>query len=192
MYNQGRRADAARLRYPRKHPPFVALYPQARRPNPCPHSTHKISARSDTGSFRRPAAREDDSRAVVDHIVESNLFGHPSHGVMRYAEYLRALRDGRFKPRATPRIVSDHPCTAVVDANGALGQIGANFATRLAIEKARTQGMAAVGLRNTSHIGRVGRLSPGDRQRGPDRIHFRQRGSAGLSDRPLRRNRRAP
>lgn len=106
--------------------------------------------------FRTAGCREDDSRAVVDHIVESNLFGHPSHGVMRYAEYLRALRDGRFKPRATPRIVSDHPCTAVVDANGALGQIGANFATRLAIEKARTQGMAAVGLRNTSHIGRVG------------------------------------
>ncbi len=106
--------------------------------------------------FQTAGCREDDSRAVVDHIVESNLFGHPSHGVMRYAEYLRALRDGRFKPRATPRIVSDHPCTAVVDANGALGQIGANFATRLAIEKARTQGMAAVGLRNTSHIGRVG------------------------------------
>ena len=106
--------------------------------------------------FQTAGCREDDSRAVVDHIVESNLFGHPSHGVMRYAEYLRALREGRFKPRAVPRTVSDHPCTAVVDANGALGQIGANFATRLAIDKARTQGMAAVGLRNTSHIGRVG------------------------------------
>lgn len=106
--------------------------------------------------FQTAGCREDDSCAVVNHIVESNLFGHDSHGVMRYAEYLRALREGRFKPQATPEIVSDHPCTAVVDANGALGQIGANFATRLAIEKARSQGMAAVGLRNTSHIGRVG------------------------------------
>lgn len=106
--------------------------------------------------FQTAGCREEDSRAVVDHIVESNLFGHPSHGVMRYAEYLRALRERRFKPQATPRIVSDHPCTAVVDANGALGQVGANVATRLAIDKARAQGMAAVGLRNTSHIGRVG------------------------------------
>ncbi len=106
--------------------------------------------------FQTAGCREEDSRAVVDHIVESNLFGHDSHGVMRYAEYLRALREGRFKPQATPVVVTDHPCTAVVDANGALGQIGANFATRLAIDKARRQGMAAVGLRNTSHIGRIG------------------------------------
>lgn len=106
--------------------------------------------------FQTAGCREEDSRAVVDHIVESNLFGHDSHGVMRYAEYLRALREGRFQPQATPEVITEHPCTAVVDAKGALGQIGANFATRLAIKKARAQGMAAVALRNTSHIGRVG------------------------------------
>ena len=86
--------------------------------------------------FQTAGCRDEDSRAVVDHIVESNLFGHDSHGVMRYAEYLRALKEGRFKPQATPEIVTDRPCTAVVDANGALGQIGANFATRLAVDKA--------------------------------------------------------
>ncbi len=106
--------------------------------------------------FEKAGCQKEDSRAVVDHIVESNLFGHDSHGVMRYAEYLRALREGRFQPQATPEVVTDHPCTAVVDANGALGQIGANFATRLAVKKARVQGVATVALRNTSHIGRVG------------------------------------
>ena len=97
-----------------------------------------------------------DARTVVDHLVESNLFGHDSHGVIRYPEYMRAIREGRYQARADPEVVQDTPCTAVVDARGALGQIGAHFATELAIEKAQKQGVASVSLRNTCHIGRVG------------------------------------
>ncbi len=96
------------------------------------------------------------SRTVVDHLVESNLFGQDSHGVIRYAEYMEAIRQGRFQARAEPEVVRDTPCTAVVDAHGALGQVGASFATTLAIDKARQQGVATVTLRNTGHIGRAG------------------------------------
>lgn len=99
---------------------------------------------------------EEDARAVVDHLVESNLFGHDSHGAIRFYEYARAVREGRFNPRSKPKVVSDHPAAAVVDAGGAMGQVGATFATELAIEKAKTCGVATVGLRNTSHIGRAG------------------------------------
>ncbi len=97
-----------------------------------------------------------DAGTVVDHLVESNLFGHDSHGVIRFPEYVTAIREGRYQARANPEVVRDTPCTAVVDAHGALGQIGARFATELAIEKARRQGVATVSLRNTCHIGRVG------------------------------------
>ena len=93
---------------------------------------------------------------MTDHLVESNLFGHDSHGAMRYYEYARALRDGRFQARATPVVVRENPCTAVVDGQGALGQIGATFAMNLAIDKARTYGTSTVVLRNTSHVGRAG------------------------------------
>ena len=99
---------------------------------------------------------EEDSRAVVDHLVESNLFGHDSHGAIRFYEYAAAIREGRFKPSAQPEVVRDHPTVAVVDAGGAMGQVGATFATRLAIEKAKQYGVGTVALRNTSHIGRVG------------------------------------
>lgn len=106
--------------------------------------------------FEAAGCSPDDARAVVDHLVESSLFGLDSHGSIRYYEYVQAIRDGRFNPKATPTIVQEHPCTAVVDAGSALGQVGATFATRLAIDKAREYGVASVGLRNTSHIGRVG------------------------------------
>ncbi len=106
--------------------------------------------------FEASGCTVDDARAVVDHLVESNLFGHDSHGAIRYYEYTRAIREGRFQPRATPEIVREKPSTAVVDAGGALGQVGATFAMNLAIEKARQHGLATVTLRNTSHVGRAG------------------------------------
>jgi hydroxycarboxylate dehydrogenase B len=106
--------------------------------------------------FEAAGCTPEDTRAVVDHLIESNLFGHDSHGAIRFYEYARAIREGRFQTRATPEIVSDKPCTAVVDANGALGQVGATFAINLAIEKARQYGTSTVTLRNTSHVGRAG------------------------------------
>jgi len=106
--------------------------------------------------FQAAGCTVEDAAAVVDHLVESNLFGHDSHGVLRYYEYTLAIREGRFQPQAQPEIVQERACTAVVDGNGALGQVGATFATNLAIQKAKQHGVATVVLRNTSHIGRAG------------------------------------
>ena len=99
----------------------------------------------------------EDSRKVVDHLVDSNLFGHDSHGAIRLQEYVKAIKDeGRFKAQADVKIIRETPCTAVVDNGGALGQIGATFAMQLAMEKARKYGTATVTLRRSSHVGRVG------------------------------------
>lgn len=106
--------------------------------------------------FQAAGCRELDAKAVVDHLVESSLFGHDSHGAIRFYEYCRSIRNGLFDPAAVPEIVDERPCTAVVDAHNALGQVGATFATELAIRKARERGVASVGLRRTSHVGRAG------------------------------------
>ena len=106
--------------------------------------------------FEAAGCTAEDTRSVVDHLIESNLFGHDSHGAIRFYEYARAIRDGRFQPTAKPEIVSDSPCAAVVDGHSALGQVGATFAMNLAIEKARQYGTGTVALRNTSHVGRAG------------------------------------
>src|SRR5437764_8950885 len=106
--------------------------------------------------FTAAGCQPEDARAVVDHLVDSSLFGHDSHGTIRFYEYLRRIREGAFRTDARPAIVQETPCTAVVDGGGALGQIGGAYATELAIRKAREHGVAAVTLRNCSHIGRVG------------------------------------
>jgi uncharacterized oxidoreductase len=106
--------------------------------------------------FEAAGCSSEDAHTVTDHLIESNLFGHDSHGVIRIHDYIRAIREGRFQAGAKPRILREAPCTAVVDGGGALGQIGAGFAMRLAIQKALEHGVSAVSVRNTSHVGRVG------------------------------------
>jgi len=100
--------------------------------------------------------RAEDAQVVADHLVQSNLYGHDSHGALRMYEYARAVSEGRIYPQRAPRIVSEHTCTAVIDANDGFGQVGATLATKLAIEKARQHGLASVALRRASHIGRAG------------------------------------
>jgi len=109
-----------------------------------------------TQLFAAAGCGGDDARTVADHLVDSSLFGHDSHGAIRIYEYVDALADGVFDSQGVPAVVWDRPCTALVDGGGAMGPIGGSFATRLAIDKANQQGLAAVTLRNTGHVGRVG------------------------------------
>lgn len=100
--------------------------------------------------------RAGDAGVVTEHLVQSNLYGHDSHGVLRMYEYVRAVNEGRVDPAATPEVAREHACTAVVDANNGFGQVGAVLATQMAIQKAREHGLASVSLRRASHIGRAG------------------------------------
>lgn len=106
--------------------------------------------------FAAVGCRLEDAKVITDHLVQSNLYGHDSHGVTHMERYARAVREEqRVDPQAVPEIVREHPCTAVVDAHYGFGQVGATFATELLIQKARQYGVASVSLRNTSHIGRA-------------------------------------
>ncbi len=106
--------------------------------------------------FTATGCSPEDARIVTDHLVESSLFGHDSHGTLRFYEYIKSIKDGLWDAKGVPQVVHDKPCTAVVDAGGAMGQVGGAFATRLAMAKAREYGTATVTLRNTSHVGRCG------------------------------------
>ena len=117
-----------------------------------PEPLHRIGC----SLFEAAGVTAADASTVVDHLVESSLFGHDSHGTIRFYEYVNKILDGDFNPQGRPDIVRAHGSTAVVDGGGALGQVGANLAIDLAVEKAREYGVGAVSLRNTCHIGRIG------------------------------------
>jgi uncharacterized oxidoreductase len=92
---------------------------------------------------------------VSRQLILSDLAGHTSHGVLRIPLYMRLVRRDLITPGARPETVTDNGSTAVVSGNGSYGQVAADHAMRVAIEKAKAGGIAAVGAINLSHIGRL-------------------------------------
>lgn len=93
---------------------------------------------------------------VSDCLVEANLMGIDTHGVIRLKFYMDRIKQGGNNIRASIRRLKDHPATALIDADNALGPVGATLGMDLAIEKAAANGMAMVLVRNCNHYGPAG------------------------------------
>ena len=97
---------------------------------------------------------EEDARIVSDHVVDSNLAGHDSHGVLHAPNYVNEMRGGPSTNKLN--IIRETAASAVIDAKGALGMVAARKAIELATEKASTNTIGAVGLHRCGHAGRMG------------------------------------
>jgi LDH2 family malate/lactate/ureidoglycolate dehydrogenase len=96
---------------------------------------------------------EADARIVADTLVQADLWGHQSHGVLRLPWYLARLKAGVCAPVAKPTFAVDAKAVTVIDGGDAMGQVLNVFAMREAIKRARDFGIAAVALRNSNHFG---------------------------------------
>lgn len=95
--------------------------------------------------------------SVAQSLVSADLRGHHSHGSrLLHAKYLPEIKEGKINPTADPSIESDHEKTAVVNGNQTFGQVVGRTAVETVCSKVSEHGIGAVGLRNTSHIGRIG------------------------------------
>ncbi len=81
-------------------------------------------------ALRAPGASEADALVVAGHLVDNDVIGHHSHGVMRVREYVDAIDRGELIPGARPRIVAETASTAEVDGGWAFGQVVAEFGQR--------------------------------------------------------------
>lgn len=106
--------------------------------------------------FLAAGAPPEVAHRVAESLVESNLMGHDSHGVIRVEQYVEMLGDGRINPRAEPRVVRETDSTAVVDGGWQFGQVAARLAMDAAIVKAWKGGVAVVQLYQSGHVGRLG------------------------------------
>ena len=88
-------------------------------------------------------------------LVRANLRGHDSHGVIRVPQYVASWKKKESDPRAEPTVVQEGPATALVDGKKGFGQIVAKRGMEVAMEKGAAIGVAAVGVYNSNHIGRL-------------------------------------
>ena len=106
--------------------------------------------------LRSAGASDENADIVARHLADSNLAGHDSHGFLRIPQYLTEIQEGVVRPEEKPEVVKEGPATAQVNGNATFGQVVAAFATKLAIEKARSSGISLVTMSDLGHTGRVG------------------------------------
>jgi uncharacterized oxidoreductase len=108
------------------------------------------------GIFRALGASDEVSAQVAWSLVESNLAGHDSHGVIRVPWYVRAAQEGTIHPNAEIRVAKESASTALLDCGFTYGQVAATRGMELAMKKARQHDIGMVVLQHCGHIGRLG------------------------------------
>ena len=101
-------------------------------------------------------APKDYAEVVSAHLVDANLTGHDSHGVIRLSQYVSEIDQGRLDPAGTPRVTNETASMAQIDGGATFGQVTAGLGSEIAIRKARESGLALVTMYNIGHTGRLG------------------------------------
>ncbi|MDX1541631.1 MAG: malate/lactate/ureidoglycolate dehydrogenase [Geminicoccaceae bacterium] len=105
--------------------------------------------------FEAAGSTPDEADKVAMRLVEANLTGHDSHGVIRIHRYIGAVRGGWLHPNTSAEVVAETGAVIALDGHFGYGQVVAEQAMARAIEVARTNGVALMTLRNSSHVGRL-------------------------------------
>src|SRR5438552_2033715 len=122
--------------------------------------------------FRATGSANGEARIVADHLVDANLAGHESHGVIRVSKYVDWHAKGMVIANQHAMVVRESPCNAVIDGQFGYGQVIGREAMDLAIAKARQSGFCAMSIRNAGHLGRIGAWAEQAAHAGLASIHF--------------------
>lgn len=106
--------------------------------------------------FKAAKVRQPIAQRVAESLVESNMQGHDSHGVVRVPLYLQQIEDGSLHPNADPEPIEDSQGVTIMNARRGFGQWSAYVTMQRTIEKAKSLGLAAGGIANSGHVGRLG------------------------------------
>ncbi|MEM1679413.1 MAG: Ldh family oxidoreductase [Ignisphaera sp.] len=103
--------------------------------------------------FIRVGVPVHDAEIIADHLILANLRGVDSHGVIRIPYYIEGIRKGYVKAKVEIKIIREGVATALIDGDNGLGIPIAARAADMAVDKARTVGIAAVAVKNLGHVG---------------------------------------
>jgi LDH2 family malate/lactate/ureidoglycolate dehydrogenase len=118
-----------------------------------PYERHRAQIEAILRAWDMP---EENATTTAAILSWADLHGIDSHGMSMLPGYDRHRRNGRVRMQARPRIVRESPVSALVDGDGGLGHVPADFAMRTAIAKAQQSGMAIAAVRNSAHFGACG------------------------------------
>lgn len=130
--------------------------------------------------FRAAGCAAEEAGQIADHLVDANLAGHDSHGVIRVAKYVDWQRQGMVLPNRELATLRDDGMLLMLDGGFGYGQSLGRTAMTLAIERARSTGVVVMALRNVGHLGRIGAWAEMATAAGLLSVHFVNTSGFGL------------
>ena len=109
--------------------------------------------------FEHAGSDNEESYIIADHLVDSNLVGHDSHGVIRVPLYMEWFDNGNINLNQKINIVKEQDTFVHIYVNSGYGQSIAMQSFNLGIDKAKKNGLCILALKNPGHIGRLGAWS---------------------------------
>ena len=97
-----------------------------------------------------------EAETIAASLVDADLRGYDSHGVMRIPYYVQAIADGEVIPGTKVTTVNEGPSRLTIDGQWAFGQMIMHEVQPRATEKARETGLCLTSILHAGHIGRLG------------------------------------
>jgi L-2-hydroxycarboxylate dehydrogenase (NAD+) len=94
-----------------------------------------------------------DASVVGSLMAEAELQGSDGHGVIRLLPYARRIKAGGMNLTPQIKITNERAGMALLDGDNGMGHLVMKRAAELAIEKAKTCGVAWVGAHHSNHAG---------------------------------------
>jgi len=95
---------------------------------------------------------DDEAKIIVDQLIDNALCGYPFASLPRI---LAIATDAKTRKARQPvKVVHDTPLSALIDGGNNVGYVSCYRGTRIAIDKAKQSGFAAVGIYNSYYSGR--------------------------------------
>ena len=95
------------------------------------------------------------AKIVANSLIEADLRGVDSHGVVRTAIYLERIEKSMINPDAKIDIYAESDSAVLVDGNNNFGLVIGMEALNVALEKAKKSGVALVGVKHSTILVRV-------------------------------------
>jgi LDH2 family malate/lactate/ureidoglycolate dehydrogenase len=120
---------------------------------PAPRVHHGRLLEFRTAVYAGVGLPAEDARLVADTLVQADLWGHQSHGVLRLGWYRDRVLNKVMNAVTKPEFVVDAGAVALIDGHDGIGHVLTALATREAVKRAKAHGIGAVGVRMSNHFG---------------------------------------
>jgi uncharacterized oxidoreductase len=109
-----------------------------------------------TAIYAAAGCPPNEAALIAEHLVEADLTGHPSHGIVRTPRYLQWIEIGQLRASARLDVLTEGPSFALLDGCSSFGQVTGHAVVARARAMAAEAGVALLAVRRGGHLGRIG------------------------------------